>query len=86
MTIVKEWCKPHPTIVYIKESGHNAMVEKPDMVNLIINDFFIKECGLETLDPAWQILFKTKGENKWSMKNFEKVCYLELIFGISRKS
>ncbi|GBB97921.1 hypothetical protein RclHR1_00310049 [Rhizophagus clarus] len=72
MTIIQEWCKSHSTIFYIPESGHNAMLEKPGTVNLIINDFLIKKCGLETLDPAWQILFKTKDENKWSMKNFQK--------------
>jgi len=86
MTIIKEWCKSHSAIIYIPESGHNAMVEKPGMVNLIINDFLIKECRLETLDPAWQILFKTKGENKWSMKNFQKVRYLELMFRDVKKS
>ncbi|CAG8463488.1 1369_t:CDS:10 [Funneliformis caledonium] len=72
MNIIQEWCKSSSEIFYIPESGHNVMVEKPDMVNLIINDFLINTCGLETLDPALQILFKTKGENKWSMKNFQK--------------
>ncbi len=76
MNIIQEWCKSPTETFYIPESGHNAMVEKPGMVNLIINDFLIKKCGLETLDPAWQILFKTKDENKWSMKNFQKVRYL----------
>ncbi|CAI2180512.1 6848_t:CDS:2 [Funneliformis geosporum] len=72
MNIIQGWCKSSSEIFYIPESGHNAMVEKPGMVNLIIYDFLIKTYGLETLDPAWQILFKTKGENKWSMKNFQK--------------
>ncbi|CAG8438712.1 2399_t:CDS:2 [Scutellospora calospora] len=55
-----------------QEAGHHPMVEKPDLVNLIINHFLIKVCGLDTVDPAWQIVYKTKDENKWSMKNYQK--------------
>ncbi|RHZ89344.1 hypothetical protein Glove_16g184 [Diversispora epigaea] len=74
MVIVHEWCKsPNtPAPCLIPQAGHNPIQENPDLVNLIINDFLIKECGLETMDPAWQILNKTKGENKWSMKNYQK--------------
>ncbi|CAG8574806.1 27004_t:CDS:10 [Dentiscutata erythropus] len=72
--LVSEWCtSPNtPDPVVIPQAGHNPMVEKPDLVNLIINDFLIKICGLNTVDPAWQIVYKTKDENKWSLKNFQK--------------
>lgn len=72
--LVHEWCtSPNtPDPVMIPRAGHNPMVEKPDLVNLIMNDFFIKICELSTIDPAWQIVYKTKNENKWSMKNYQK--------------
>ncbi|CAG8476539.1 8426_t:CDS:10 [Diversispora eburnea] len=74
MVVIHEWCKsPNtPAPFLIPQAGHNPILENPDLVNLIINDFLIKECGLETMDPGWQILNKTKGENKWSMKNYQK--------------
>ncbi|CAG8697506.1 9065_t:CDS:10 [Cetraspora pellucida] len=74
MIHIHEWCtSPNtPDPVMIPHAGHNPMVENPDLVNLIINDFLIKASGLNTVDPAWQIVYKTKDENKWSMKNYQK--------------
>ncbi|CAG8778687.1 12626_t:CDS:2, partial [Racocetra persica] len=82
LILVHEWCtSPNtPDPVVIPQAGHNPMVEKPDLVNLIINDFLIKVCGLNTVDPGWQIAQKTKDENKWSMKNYQKVCRLKNKF------
>ncbi|CAG8471652.1 18837_t:CDS:10, partial [Acaulospora morrowiae] len=79
MLTVHEWCrsKDTPVPVVIPRAGHNSIMENPELVNRTINNFLIKDCGLKTMDPAWQILSKTKGENKWSMKNYQKVCQRE---------
>lgn len=49
------------------------MLEKWELVNPIISSFFIKECGLSTIDQAWQLTLESQKENKWSLKNLEKV-------------
>ncbi|CEI95943.1 hypothetical protein RMCBS344292_10117 [Rhizopus microsporus] len=56
----------------IPNVGHMPMVVRPELVNPVISDFLIHHCGLKTLSGAWQILHKTKGENKWDLKNYEK--------------
>ncbi|KAI8066551.1 Alpha/Beta hydrolase protein [Gongronella butleri] len=61
---------PEPYVV--PDAGHLPMVLKPELVNPVISDFLIKNCGLETLSGEWQILHKTRGENKWDLKNYEK--------------
>jgi hypothetical protein len=55
-------------------AGHQVMIVNPELVNPVITEFLIKKCGLDTLSGAWQILNKTAGENKWDLKNYEKVC------------
>lgn len=62
-----------PVPYVIPDVGHVPMVVHPELVNPVISDFLIKNCGLNTLSGAWQILHKTKGENKWDLKNYEKV-------------
>ncbi|RUS14456.1 hypothetical protein BC937DRAFT_93793, partial [Endogone sp. FLAS-F59071] len=68
---------PHvrvPIPYIIRNAGHQVMLEKPELVNPIISEeFLIKTCGFEVMSPAWQILHKTQGENKWDLKNFEKI-------------
>ncbi|KAI7867495.1 Alpha/Beta hydrolase protein [Spinellus fusiger] len=54
------------------EIGHMAMVVSPQLVNAMLSEFLIKACGMTTLSGAWQVLHKTKGENKWDLKNYEK--------------
>lgn len=54
-------------------AGHQVMIVNSELVNPVITEFLIKKCGLETLSGAWQILNKTAGENKWDLKNYEKV-------------
>lgn len=49
------------------------MLEKWELVTPIISTFLIKDCGMTTMDPAWQITRKCQKENKWSLKNTEKV-------------
>lgn len=62
-----------PVPYVIPDVGHVPMVVHPELVNPTISDFLIKNCGLNTLSGAWQILHKTKGENKWDLKNYAKV-------------
>lgn len=62
-----------PVPYVIPDVGHVPMVIHPELVNPVISDFLIKNCSLNTLSGAWQILHKTKGENKWDLKNYEKV-------------
>jgi pimeloyl-ACP methyl ester carboxylesterase len=62
-----------PVPYVIPDVGHVPMVVLPELVNPVISDFLIKNCGLNTLSGAWQILHKTKGENKWDLKNYAKV-------------
>lgn len=57
----------------IPRAGHQTMLEKWELVNPIISAFFIKECGLSTIDQAWQLTLESQKENKWSLKNLEKV-------------
>ncbi|KAJ8658722.1 hypothetical protein O0I10_005446 [Lichtheimia ornata] len=61
---------PEPYV--IPDVGHMPMVVHPELVNPVISEFLIKNCGLHTLSGAWQVLHKTKGENKWDLKNYEK--------------
>ncbi|KAI8378849.1 Alpha/Beta hydrolase protein [Choanephora cucurbitarum] len=61
-----------PVPYVIPDVGHVPMVVHPELVNPTISDFLIKNCGLNTLSGAWQILHKTKGENKWDLKNYAK--------------
>ncbi|KAL0075399.1 hypothetical protein F4703DRAFT_1335172 [Phycomyces blakesleeanus] len=61
---------PEPYV--IPDVGHTPMVVRPQLVNAVISEFLIKNCGLDTLSGAWQVLHKTKGENKWDLKNYEK--------------
>jgi hypothetical protein len=66
----------HPNVVehyIVPDAGHQVMIVNPELVNPVITEFLIKKCGLETLSGAWQILNKTAGENKWDLKNYEKV-------------
>ncbi|KAG0355192.1 hypothetical protein BG005_005877 [Podila minutissima] len=56
----------------IPRAGHQTMLEKWELVNPIISAFFIKECGLSTIDQAWQLTLESQKENKWSLKNLEK--------------
>lgn len=62
----------------IPNVGHMPMVVRPELVNPVISDFLIHHCGLKTLSGAWQILHKTKGENKWDLKNYEKVKNMDM--------
>ena len=62
-----------PVPFVIPAAGHSTMMEKPELVNPIIAKFLIKDCGFKAMDQAWQILHKLAGENKWSLKNYEKV-------------
>lgn len=66
---------PEPYV--IPEVGHMPMVVHPELVNPVISDFLIKNCGLHTLSGAWQALNRTKGENKWDLKNYAKASVLE---------
>ncbi|KAG9066334.1 hypothetical protein KI688_001557 [Linnemannia hyalina] len=56
----------------IPKAGHQTMLEKWEHVTPIISSFLIKDCGMTTMDPAWQITKKCQQENKWSLKNTEK--------------
>ncbi|CAO3595594.1 unnamed protein product [Absidia cylindrospora] len=72
MADTAEALKRIPEPYVIANVGHMPMIVKPELVNPVISDFLIKNCGLNTLSGAWQILEKTKGENKWDLKNYEK--------------
>lgn len=61
---------PEPYV--IPDVGHLPMVVHPELVNPVVSDFLIKNCGLQTLSGAWQALHRMKGENKWDLKNYEK--------------
>ncbi|KAF9914448.1 hypothetical protein BX616_008286, partial [Lobosporangium transversale] len=56
----------------IPKAGHQVMLEKWELVTPIISNFLIKDCGMTTMDPSWQITRKCQKENKWSLKNTEK--------------
>ncbi|RUP43759.1 hypothetical protein BC936DRAFT_136771 [Jimgerdemannia flammicorona] len=62
-----------PPPFVIPGAGHQTMLEKPELVNPVALNFLNKSCGCEAMDPTWQILHKTRGENKWDLKNYEKV-------------
>jgi hypothetical protein len=59
-------------------AGHQTMVEKSEHVTPIISTFLINDCNMSTMDPSWQITVKSQQENKWSLKNTEKVIELFL--------
>ncbi|KAI8989496.1 hypothetical protein BDB01DRAFT_718366 [Pilobolus umbonatus] len=61
-----------PVPYVIPNVGHVPMVVRSELINPVISDFLINNCGLKTLSGAWQILHKTKGENKWDLKNYAK--------------
>ncbi|KAF9091266.1 hypothetical protein BGX29_011064 [Mortierella sp. GBA35] len=56
----------------IPKAGHQTMLEHWELVTPIISSFLIKDCGMTTMDPSWQITIKCQKENKWSLKNTEK--------------
>lgn len=68
---------PEPYV--IPDVGHLPMVVHPELVNPVVSDFLVKNCGLHTLSGAWQALHRTKGENKWDLKNYEKVNDIDAI-------
>ncbi|KAG0202313.1 hypothetical protein BGX28_005134 [Mortierella sp. GBA30] len=74
--LINNWCRTanertkSPFI--ISRAGHQTMLEKWELVTPIISAFLIKDCGMTTMDPAWQITKKCQKENKWSLKNTEK--------------
>ncbi|KAF8949600.1 hypothetical protein BGZ46_005072, partial [Entomortierella lignicola] len=73
---IYKWC--HPTNertklpFVIAKAGHQTMLERWEHVTPIISSFLIKDCGMTTMDPSWQITRKSQEENKWSLKNTEK--------------
>ncbi|KAF9976291.1 hypothetical protein BGZ73_008837 [Actinomortierella ambigua] len=73
---IYEWCRAaNPKVstpFVIPLAGHQAMLERWEHVTPIISTFLIKDCGLSTMDPAWQITRKSQKEEKWSLKNTEK--------------
>ncbi|KAG0327258.1 hypothetical protein BGZ99_008019, partial [Dissophora globulifera] len=74
--MIYKWCKStnsglkSPFI--IPKAGHQTMLENWELVTPIISTFLIKDCGMTTMDPSWQITMKCLKENKWSLKNMEK--------------
>ncbi|KAF9139592.1 hypothetical protein BGX30_007785 [Mortierella sp. GBA39] len=70
------WCRATndriQSPLIIPKAGHQTMLEKWEHVTPIISSFLIKDCGMTTMDPAWQITKKCQEENKWSLKNTEK--------------
>ncbi|KAG0014448.1 hypothetical protein BGZ80_010431 [Entomortierella chlamydospora] len=77
---IYKWCRSanertkSPFI--IPKAGHQTMLEKWEHVTPIISSFLIKDCEMTTMDPAWQITKKCQEENKWSLKNTEKVGFI----------
>ncbi|KAG0188363.1 hypothetical protein DFQ28_004939 [Apophysomyces sp. BC1034] len=61
-----------PAPYVIPDVAHMPMVVRPELVNPFISEFLIKNCDLYTLSGAWQVVHKTKDENKWDLKNYEK--------------
>ncbi|ORX86296.1 alpha/beta-hydrolase [Anaeromyces robustus] len=55
----------------IPNSGHQTIIEKPQLVAAFIQEFVIKKVGLTDMDAKVQIL-KTADMDKWSLKNYDK--------------
>lgn len=53
------------------------MLEKWELVTPVISTFLINDCQMAAMDPSWQITVKAQTENKWSLKNMEKVLSIE---------
>ncbi|KAF9356747.1 hypothetical protein BGX34_009781 [Mortierella sp. NVP85] len=74
---IYNWCRTTNAQVkppfIIPKAGHQTMVEKWELVTPIISTFLIKDCNMTAMDPSWQITVKSQNENKWSLKNTEKV-------------
>ncbi|KAF9583370.1 hypothetical protein BGW38_009654 [Lunasporangiospora selenospora] len=74
--LLYKWCsETNPRVgtpFIIPRAGHIAMLENWELVTPIISSFLVKDCGLTTMDPAWQITKKAQLESKWSLKNTEK--------------
>ncbi|KAF8925721.1 hypothetical protein BGZ58_000532 [Dissophora ornata] len=74
--MIYNWCRSADARTkspfVIPKSGHQTMLENWELVTPIISTFLIKDCGMTTMDPAWQITMKCQKENKWSLKNTEK--------------
>jgi hypothetical protein len=79
------WCRATNNRVQspfiIPKAGHLTMLEHWEIVTPIISSFLIKDCGMSTMDPAWQITMECQKENKWSLKNTEKVMGLFFHLG-----
>jgi len=55
----------------IPNSGHQTIIEKPQLVAAMIQEFVINKVGLTDMDAKVQIL-KTADMDKWSLKNYDK--------------
>jgi len=55
----------------IPNSGHQPILEKPQLVAAMIQEFVINKVGLTDMDAKVQIL-KTADMDKWSLKNYDK--------------
>jgi len=55
----------------IPNSGHQPILEKPQLVAAMIQKFVINKVGLTDMDAKVQIL-KTADMDKWSLKNYDK--------------
>lgn len=55
----------------IPNSGHQTIIEKPQLVAAFIKEFVINKVGLTDMDAKVQIL-KTADMDKWSLKNYDK--------------
>ncbi|KJE92399.1 hypothetical protein CAOG_03377 [Capsaspora owczarzaki ATCC 30864] len=56
----------------LPETGHQAMVEKRELVNALINRFLIDQAKFHDLEHPHHVQRGNSVEFKWSLKNFDK--------------
>jgi len=74
ITKIKQVIPPSQLLIdpyIIPNSGHQTIIEKPQLIAAFIQEFVIKRVGLTDMDAKVQIL-KTADMDKWSLKNYDK--------------
>ncbi|TPX37948.1 hypothetical protein SeMB42_g06780 [Synchytrium endobioticum] len=73
---------PEPFVV--KNTGHNLMCEKPDVICAFISSFLVEDCKLESMSLKDQILRESQAVvfEKWSLKNYAKWAKIANVSGL----